>query len=786
MALPTKHKDYGGRILRLGIEDGLDIWNLQVKLIGWGSGTDNEGIGNLMDPMRLSGKFDTTTRDAVMRFQQAHRIPVTGCVDGPTFRAIDREVALHPVVMSDLRCPCVTGANDGPIPCQCAGMENTPPTPKKHEEEGKCNDGTGKTDGFGKGRFADKFLLDDIKLGDGTELKDEKLDLYDKQEYPGMDKAVLWAARAILHRTGIQKGTTFKQIKVVAGYRCWHDNYHNTDDSRWRHRRSTFHFGKAIEFYVLDYGCEPKKKDGVDQCPKCKALQETALAKCGFQLRWQQPGRVSLAENEEAAAPPSTPFAVHVDTVRLHPRKDGKLDYSKADDFPQVFAQTDLDAANPLYNSTVTALSFPVVLDSSVTDECPEPNLAAASDSGAAAVEAKLLKIRAALDPRVTASDDFFRNTETGKGGWFPVGASRIWHGGIHLYAAEGAPVHAIADGEIVGCRVGDGEEQDNGSRNFVVLRHTIKADGAWKDKVFYSLYLHLDAETAKADADVRWRRELFQRSSAHVEALVPSPLFAIQQVETKDRLLAKAGLGAGESAQTSGDAARAKTKDDSFPDTDDWMIIKVTSPTDHYFFTKREGKDMGEKRDALTIPADKAMGLEKPIRVMAGEVLGRVAKKATADPIKSMDSFLHLEVFAESELPLDGAVKIDASAAAKLADRKAVLEALSGDSAKLLPQAPDGVMTTKELAAVYSGPPYAAGLRSTQLKMPSAWSVEWKKALTDAKLYGFGDTDTLGTAWETYNWWKAVKDGKGNLPASPDTLYHYHPIALIMQLAYA
>ena len=119
MARPTANKVYGARPLVFGCADGLDVWNLQVKLIGWGSGSDNDDIGNVMDPVRLTGTFDATTRDAVMRFQKGHKLPVTGIVDGGVFAAIDREIALHPVMLHTLFCPCVSGANDGPIVCRC-------------------------------------------------------------------------------------------------------------------------------------------------------------------------------------------------------------------------------------------------------------------------------------------------------------------------------------------------------------------------------------------------------------------------------------------------------------------------------------------------------------------------------------------------------------------------------------------------------------------------------------------------------------------------------------------
>ena len=105
------------------------------------------------------------------------------------------------------------------------------------------------------------------------------------------------------------------------------------------------------------------------------------------------------------------------------------------------------------------------------------------------------------------------------------------------------------------------------------LLRHEIKKEGAWKGKVFYSLYMHLDAEEAKADAKVRWRRELFRRTKDHVEALAPAPLFEVAQIDGKDRLVPKPGLGAGDAIAVTGGEVAAKDKDDSLPT--DWKTMR-------------------------------------------------------------------------------------------------------------------------------------------------------------------------------------------------------------------
>ena len=477
----TENPNYGVRELFLGCPKGLDVWNLQLKLIGWGSGSDNDGVGQIMDPVRLTGDFDSTTRDAVLRFQLAHKLPATGMVDGCMFRSIDREAALHPVLVHDMKCPCVRGDNDGPIPCRCTGVTTaTPPVAIPHADEGKC-------DGFGKQRFPGKFLLDGLLLADGTSIADEKLDVYDKQEYDGMDKTALWAVRAILQRSKLQSDTDYKRIKAAAGYRCWHDNYHYTDLTRWHHRQLTFHFGKTIQFTMHGHCTVPEWKDDQDSCPQCDALRKIALEKCGFQSRWHEPSRVTLAEGAKTARQPSSPFAVSVDTVRLHERKaDGALDYT------DHFVKTDADAVKPLYEGSLVGVSFPMILAKGVNQA------------------SKPLDIKWALHPKFAGGEEFFRNTEAGKGGYFPIGRSRLWHGGIHLNAAAGTPVYAMSDGEVVGCRMGEEEDRPHGSRNFVLIRHEVKAEGAWKDKVFYSLYMHLDDEEAKATATVRWRKELF------------------------------------------------------------------------------------------------------------------------------------------------------------------------------------------------------------------------------------------------------------------------------------
>ncbi|MFI7856316.1 hypothetical protein ACIF8Z_04875 [Pseudomonas promysalinigenes] len=102
----------------------------------------------------------------------------------------------------------------------------------------------------------------------------------------------------------------------------------------------------------------------------------------------------------------------------------------------------------------------------------------------------------------------------TAKAGYFPLGASGLWHGGIHFDSCTGSvldqsSVSCIADGEVVAYLIDmDASETEyvvnkaakkcQFSRNFVLVRHRMEApeiDGSDESPpslIFYSLYMHL------------------------------------------------------------------------------------------------------------------------------------------------------------------------------------------------------------------------------------------------------------------------------------------------------
>ena len=700
---------YGSRALELGVDDGLDVWELQIKLLGWGSGSDNDGIGQLLDPVKVHGTYDVTTADAVRRFQKAHGLSITGALDGSTFRAIDHEITDHPISIASLQCPCVTGKNNGPIPCRCPD----------HPSAGACA-------GFGKTRFAGKYLLD---ASNTAGLSSETLPVYDMEEHDGVDKAVLWAARAVMHRASLDA------IKVTAGYRCWHDGYHEADETRWHHRRETLHLGKSIEFI------HPGKcvLTGNAPCPECARIRGVALAKCGYQLRWLELDRVTLGEGGFGSAPPTTPFAVHLDTVQ-------RLNREKVD-----FVKTDADANAPRYTDSV-GVSLPVNLGDG-------------------------------LDPKRAEILDFYDNIEKSKGGEFPIGRGRIWHTGVHLKPSEqlSSGVHAMLEGEVVACRVGEDEHKKPfGSRNFVLLKHT------WKGKPLWSLYMHLDKEGASATSKIAWRKELYLKSLDHVEALDPSPFWRLDGA----KLVAGPGLGAGERVEVTGGEIDPVTLDPSAPANS--KVVALKKPRKTFVYTKLAGKDVGTLHAADAALASKikngdVIGLEKTIKVRAGDVLSKLRKGATDPELARLGPFYHLEVFSSDQLLTDpDYVLLDASAAARVVDRKEITNMLI--VSHIFPIPPDGVLLDLEIDKI-GDEPNRGRFRSVILKMESAWSFDYKSAFKAAPMFGFmpdKERDALGDAFHDYAWWSDAKAGaKGMMPAAP-TVFHYHPIVLLLQIAYS
>lgn len=131
--------------------------------------------------------------------------------------------------------------------------------------------------------------------------------------------------------------------------------------------------------------------------------------------------------------------------------------------------------------------------------------------------------------------DSIYANSEILSGS-FPMGKNRFWHGGIHLHPTDrGAPIRAIADGELLAYRYDETDTTDEFfdkkpySRSFVLLKHETELGqttlGSSK-LTFYSLYMHL-----KAWGEVKNKKDLWavnfhkQLVAAHVQMGKSGPI---------------------------------------------------------------------------------------------------------------------------------------------------------------------------------------------------------------------------------------------------------------------
>lgn len=105
-----------------------------------------------------------------------------------------------------------------------------------------------------------------------------------------------------------------------------------------------------------------------------------------------------------------------------------------------------------------------------------------------------------ALSIGSTSFESYYNHTEKkSRGGFFPIGANTIWHGGVHIHVTEPQPVYACMSGRIIAARLPDASSKaihSYGSRNFILLEHELNG------KKFYSLYMHLNYQSLSPTDD--------------------------------------------------------------------------------------------------------------------------------------------------------------------------------------------------------------------------------------------------------------------------------------------
>jgi N-acetylmuramoyl-L-alanine amidase len=109
-----------------------------------------------------------------------------------------------------------------------------------------------------------------------------------------------------------------------------------------------------------------------------------------------------------------------------------------------------------------------------------------------------------------------FYNAEERATGYFPIGAARLWHSGVHLRASVDAPVRAPTRGHIVAVRRGT---EGRSSTSFVLTRHDVDLDDG--RITFYSLLAHLDLppSTSPEARTIPWLQALPPELAAELDA---------------------------------------------------------------------------------------------------------------------------------------------------------------------------------------------------------------------------------------------------------------------------
>jgi N-acetyl-anhydromuramyl-L-alanine amidase AmpD len=106
-----------------------------------------------------------------------------------------------------------------------------------------------------------------------------------------------------------------------------------------------------------------------------------------------------------------------------------------------------------------------------------------------------------------SAARALFRNAEERTHGFFPIGAGRLWHSGVHLRTHPGEPVFAPVRGRLVAARLAQDKNAGKAAASFVLIRHDLVTNDG--PVTFYSLMHHLATAPVDALSPLPWVREL-------------------------------------------------------------------------------------------------------------------------------------------------------------------------------------------------------------------------------------------------------------------------------------
>ncbi len=383
-------------------------------------------------------------------------------------------------------------------------------------------------------------------------------------------------------------------------------------------------------------------------------------------------------------------------------------------------------------------------------------------------------------------------------GGYFPLGANTVWHGGVHFRVKPKEVVRAIADGEIVAARLAKPADamKAYGSRNFILVRHAItgraleaiaqKGDVFDDKKIypFYSLYMHLDSQPIKKDntllAGVRWLRAAGNKPGdvAITASVGAGATNRAGDVKSIQKLLIKHGYDLG-TAGADGDCG-TKTKNALMAFQEKQIELKLLGTADGR--VDAGGTTLRLLNNAPGVPvsdgdfdatlvskldAAELVDVRRPVK--AGEMLWIAGENGSPG---SRVPMLHLEVFSEANLFPHFAAIEDKDEDFTI-DSKKLIDMVDQDLIGF-----NDVLTLSELQRFYKSDK-GAKIRRFACRFTTEWGANLDTALD--KLKGRFTTFGLRERLEPYTWYTDKEVERLKLP--PRLSWHYNPITFIEEV---
>ncbi len=386
-------------------------------------------------------------------------------------------------------------------------------------------------------------------------------------------------------------------------------------------------------------------------------------------------------------------------------------------------------------------------------------------------------KLNDSLELTGSTVNDYYQLTEVDSpGGYFPVGANSLWHGGLHLRGDLGSNVHACMNGTIVAARLCE-EPSDAmksyGSRNFVLLKHK------YKGKNLFSLYMHLSPitldDSTLIDKKISWLPNdetiKYTVSDGNKINLWKNAGYSCLPENERIKIVV---LAAGETIEY------IETQQDT--DGDDWYKVKKSDGTSGFIYhgnaKKRASKEI-EKNvspDVITkLKNGDVVPFESPIS--CGTKIWEMGENGSPGHRAPM---LHWEIFSEENIfkDVDGFTEvIDADSNYNL-DNATITKMF--DAYNEGGWADDDRIEMDELIKFYKESEKRTELRNYCCKFMSEWGIpDIQKAI-----------DALDEIWvlkpnkedlEPYVWWQDAVSSKVEIPKSAH-LWHYNPITIMKQ----